>query len=245
MACKRYRSYREVFCMAFGKRTGYLIDGFIFTNCFFACVAYTILVSDFLQKAAEGLLGIVPDRVMLIVGNTCCFMLPLSHAKDLSALRYTSMMGLAIIAFVFMFMVSDCWKSEDSSRNLKAYAVHFNMGIFRTVALCTGAFQAHYNAPRIFKQLNGDLQAHVQTVVASFGTALTVYSLFAVAGLGLFGDRLVGNVLRNYDPDNAAIMRLCSSFGSRGFAMYESRLGTFHTKIRAFKAAQICTACKA
>jgi hypothetical protein len=27
-------------------------------------------------------------------------MLPLSHAKDLSALRYTSMMGLMIIAFV-------------------------------------------------------------------------------------------------------------------------------------------------
>lgn len=31
-----------------------------------------------------------------------CFMLPLSHAKDLSALRYTSMMGLLIIAFVHL-----------------------------------------------------------------------------------------------------------------------------------------------
>ena len=33
--------------------------------------------------------------------------------------------------------------------------------------------QAHYNAPRIFKQLHGDLAAHAQTVAASFGTALT------------------------------------------------------------------------
>jgi len=206
--CKRLRceTYREVFCMAFGKNTGVLIDGFICTNGFFACVAYTILVADFLQKAAEGLLGVVPNRVMLIACNTCCFMLPLSHAKDLSALRYTSMMGLLIIAFVFMFIVSDCWKSEDAPSNLKAHALHLNMGIFRTVALCTGAFQAHYNAPRIFKQLHGDLQAHAHTVVASFGTAFTVYSLFAVSGLGLFGDRLLGNVLRNYDPDNTAIM---------------------------------------
>lgn len=174
------RTYREVFCMAFGKNTGVLIDGFICTNGFFACisvhvsvrllyrssngepptplhlfqefchatwgVAYTILVADFLQKAAEGLLGVVPNRVMLIACNTCpsacrcanlgtsclqvlqvlqvtvgcngliwtpclqhcirwtrgCFMLPLSHAKDLSALRYTSMMGLLIIAFVHL-----------------------------------------------------------------------------------------------------------------------------------------------
>ena len=34
-------------------------------------VAYTILVADFLQKAAEGLLGVVPNRVMLIACNTC------------------------------------------------------------------------------------------------------------------------------------------------------------------------------
>lgn len=99
------RTYREVFCMAFGKNTGVLIDGFICTNGFFACisvhvpvrllyrssngepptplhlfqefchatwgVAYTILVADFLQKAAEGLLGVVPNRVMLIACNTC------------------------------------------------------------------------------------------------------------------------------------------------------------------------------
>eukprot|EP00913_Durusdinium_trenchii_P016740 g15736.t1 len=159
--CKQLRceSYREVFCKAFGQRFGLLIDGFIGTNCFFACVAYTILTADFLQKAAEGLLGTVPNRILLIICNTCCFMLPLSHAKDLSALRYTSMLGLA-----------------------------------------------HYNAPRIFKQLGGDLKAHAQTVVASFSTALTIYSVFAVSGLGLFGDELVGNVLRNYDPDNTAIM---------------------------------------
>ena len=34
-------------------------------------VAYTILVADFLQKAAEGLLGTVPNRVVLIICNTC------------------------------------------------------------------------------------------------------------------------------------------------------------------------------
>ncbi|CAK9026190.1 Putative sodium-coupled neutral amino acid transporter 7 (Solute carrier family 38 member 7) [Durusdinium trenchii] len=208
--CKQLRceSYREVFCKAFGQRFGLLIDGFIGTNCFFACVAYTILTADFLQKAAEGLLGTVPNRILLIICNTCCFMLPLSHAKDLSALRYTSMLGLVIVAFVCLGSLAELgWRrNRVCTPSYTAHALHLNMGIFRTVALCTGAFQAHYNAPRIFKQLGGDLKAHAQTVVASFSTALTIYSVFAVSGLGLFGDELVGNVLRNYDPDNTAIM---------------------------------------
>eukprot|EP00440_Ansanella_granifera_P055158 gb/GFBE01059797.1/.p1 GENE.gb/GFBE01059797.1/~~gb/GFBE01059797.1/.p1 ORF type:complete len:447 (+),score=104.64 gb/GFBE01059797.1/:1-1341(+) len=208
--CKKLRcqTYREVWCAAFGKQTGVVVDSFIMVNGFFACVAYTILIGDFLQKAIEALAGLQVSRIPLIWGNTCIFMLPLSHAKDLSALRYTSMMGLAIIGLVFMYIVADClgqW--ENSSANLKANAMRLNMGIFRTIACCTSAFQAHYNAPRIFKELDCNLQAHAKTVAASFGTAFMVYALFALAGLGLFGDVVLGNVLRNYNADgNTAIM---------------------------------------
>lgn len=202
--CKRLKcqTYREVWCKAFGPKTGILIDAFIVINGFFACVAYTILVADFLQKVAEGLLGKCPNRMFLIASNTCFFMLPLSHAKDLSALKFTSMICLVIIALVFLYVVSDCLgQFDDAATNVKAHTAHLDMGIFRTIAICTGAFQAHYNAPRIFKQLHCDLKAHTQAVVASFGTALSVYSVFALSGLGLFGNQLLGNVLRNYNAD--------------------------------------------
>jgi len=194
--------------MAFGKRTGGVVDAFIIVNGFFACVAYTILVSDFLQKALESIAGLHISRVFLIWGNTIVFMLPLSHAKDLSALRYTSMLGLAIIASVFLYIVSDSLSNfEGSMSNLKANAFRLDVGIFKTIAISTSAFQAHYNAPRIFGQLGRDLTAHRQTVVQSFGTAFLIYVCFALAGLGLFGDSLLGNVLRNYEADgNIAIM---------------------------------------
>ncbi|CAJ1433530.1 unnamed protein product, partial [Effrenium voratum] len=206
--CKRLRceTYREIWSAAFGRKSCAIIDGFIVVNGCFACVAYTILVADFLHKAMEGM-GMSPSRTVLILCNTCCFMLPLSHARDLSALRYTSMMGLAIIGFVILFIVLDCLESWDvASANLEAHVARLNLGIFRTIAICTGAFQAHYNAPRILKQLHGDLPAHGRTVLASFGTAFAVYAVFSLAGLGLFGDALLGNVLRNYDPDSVAIM---------------------------------------
>mmetsp|Transcript_49519 Transcript_49519/g.80300 ORF Transcript_49519/g.80300 Transcript_49519/m.80300 type:complete len:441 (+) Transcript_49519:82-1404(+) len=207
------QTYRDVWCVAFGKRTAFFVDSCILTNGFFACVAYTILVADFLQKALDGLAGWQVQRSPLILVITVVFMLPLSHAKDLTALRYTSMMGLAIIASVFCYVVSDCLGHfEASTVNWQANAVRLDMGIFKTVAISTSAFQAHYNAPRIFGQLNYDLGAHARTVVASFGTAFLVYASFAVAGLGLFGDALMGNVLRNYNAKgNTAI--LLSWFG--------------------------------
>lgn len=194
--------------MAFGKRTGGVVDAFIMVNGFFACVAYTILISDFLQKALESFAGLHTPRAALIWANTLVFMLPLSHAKDLSALKYTSMMGLAIIASVFLYIVSDCLSNfESSMSNIKANAFRLDMGIFQTIAISTSAFQAHYNAPRIFGQLGRDLTAHGQTVVQSFGAAFLIYACFALAGLGLFGDGVLGNVLRNYEADgNIAIM---------------------------------------
>jgi len=202
-------SYRGVFSAAFGKRAGDIVDICIMTNSLFACVAYNILVADFLQKAFEGLFGWeAVSRPLLIWGNTVMITLPLSHARNLSPLRYTSMLGLAIIAFVFLYVTSDFFSNfSEAKLNLQAHAARLDMGLFTTLALCTGAFQAHYNSPKFFKELGCDLKAHIQTVITSFCAAFTIYSLFAVSGLGLFGDGLLGNVLKNYPAEgNVAVL---------------------------------------
>jgi len=185
------------------------VDVCITVNSFFACVAYNILVADFLQKALEGLFGWVgAPRSLLIGASTACITLPLSHARNLSPLRFTSMAGLAIIGVVFLYIMSDfALNMELSKVNLKKHAVHLQIGLFSTLGMCTGAFQAHYNAPKIFQELGSNLGAHVRTVVLSFGTAFTFYAFFAVGGLGLFGDEVLGNVLKNYPAeDNTPIL---------------------------------------
>jgi len=209
--CQQFgcQTYRGVWSAAFGKRSGTLVDVCITVNGFFICVAYNILVADFLQKALEGLLGWEgAPRPLLIWTSTLAITLPLSHARNLSPLRYTSMLGLAIIGFVFLYVIRDfLWNFEAAKPRLHFHALRLDMGIFSTLALCTGAFQAHYNSPRIFKELGCNLEAHVQTVANSFGTAFVIYASFAVAGLGLFGDDLVGNVLKNYPAEgNVAVL---------------------------------------
>lgn len=169
-------------------------------NGFFACVGYTILVADFMQKALEGLAGWDVPRTLLITVNTALFFLPLSQARNLSSLRYTSVLGLSIISMVFLYVVSDSLTHVPSSMvNLKANAMRIDLGLFKMVAIGTTAFQAHYNAPAYFKQLDGNFESFVTTTRRSYATAFFVYLSFATAGVGLFGDRVLGNMLRNYE----------------------------------------------
>mmetsp|Transcript_89765 Transcript_89765/g.253134 ORF Transcript_89765/g.253134 Transcript_89765/m.253134 type:complete len:444 (+) Transcript_89765:84-1415(+) len=194
------KSYRGVWSAAFGKKSADIVDSCIVVECFFCCVAYDILVADFLQNSLEGLFGwnAVP-RSLLIWAPTLAITLPLSHARDLTPLRYTSILGLAIIALVFLYVMQDFMHNFDLAvKNLEAHAMRIDMGIFSTLALSTGAFQAHYNAPKFYRELGCDLGAHLRVTARSFGTAFVIYSMFAFAGLGLFGDAVLGNVLKNY-----------------------------------------------
>lgn len=196
-------SYRGVVSAAFGAEAGSAVDLCIMTNSFFACVAYNILVADFLQKSLEGLMGWtgVP-RPLLIWLNTIFITLPLSHARNLSPLRYTSLLGLAIIAGVWMKVIGDCLGQFDTSRlHIRDNLFRLDHGLFLTLAICTGAFQAHYNAPKFFRELGFDLRLHKRMVLLSYSTAFLVYSLFALSGVGLFGPRLLGNVLKNYPAE--------------------------------------------
>jgi len=204
-------SYRDVFGSAFGKRAGNMVDALICTNSFFACCSYNILVTDFLQKALEGLFGLVAfPRPMIVWFNTLLITMPLSHARNLSPLQYTSMMGIVIVGFVIMYVVSDfVFQFPDAHVNLKENKFRVDLGLFTTLAICTGAFQAHYNSPKFFRELGCDLEAHKWVVKRSFLLAFAIYSAFAVSGMGLFGKDLMGNVLKNYPAEGNVPVLMC------------------------------------
>jgi len=177
-------------------------DVCILLNGFFACVSYVILIVDFLQLALEGLFGWNVSRSALVWETTILFLLPLAHARNLSALRYTSIMGLAIIGMVFAYIVLDFLGGLGANvENLRGDLFRMDMGLFSTVAIATGAFKAHYNAPKFFQELGEDLKAHSQMVMISYCAAFAIYASFALAGLGLFGDKVLGNLLKNYSPE--------------------------------------------
>jgi len=209
--CQKMRceTYRDIGARALGPGMAVFIDASIVVNGFFACVSYVILVADFLQKALEGLFdwqGVARPPLIAVV--TVFFMLPLSHVRNLSPLRYTSMLGLCIIGLVWLYVIGDCLGNISMAlENLQENTFRLDMGIFSTIAISTGAFKAHYNAPRFFQELGSDLHSHVQTVILAYSAAFLLYASFALAGFGLFGSEVLGNVLRNYPSEgNRAIL---------------------------------------
>jgi amino acid permease len=118
------------------------------------------------------------------------------------------MLGLCIIGLVWLYVVGDFLGNISIAlENLQESTFRLDMGIFSTIAISTGAFKAHYNAPRFFQELGSDLHSHVQMVVQAYGAAFLLYASFALAGYGLFGSEVLGNVLRNYPSEgNRAIL---------------------------------------
>jgi len=167
-------------------------------------LAYNILIADFFQKAVDGLLGWADaSRSLLVWTSTLTMTLPLSHVRNLSRLNFTSVLGLAIIGVVVAYVLGDFLANLNLAHaNFGGNVARLDLGIFKTVAISNGAFQAHYNAPKIFNELGCDLRAHACASVLSFSAAFAIYSSFALAGLGVFGNSVEGNVLKNFSDGN-------------------------------------------
>jgi len=201
------KSYHEIMGKTLGPVAATAVNVCISVNSFFACTSYLVLVADFFQKALEGLFGWQDVSRSMLIMVSSIVPLALSHARNLEPLKYTSMMGLVIIALVFAYVVSHALgHPSHAMENLKDHAFRPTLGLFNSLALSTGAFQAHYNAPRIFNEVGGNLDAHKTTVKLSFGTAFTIYTVFALSGFGIHGKEVHGNVLKSFDPDDVCIL---------------------------------------
>jgi len=201
------KSYHEMMAKSIGPLAGTAVSACIATNSFFACTSYLVLVADFLQKALEGLFGWQDASRPMLILFSCIVPLVLSHARNLEPLKYTSLLGLLIIALVFAYVgVTAASNPGQVLENWKGHAVGFNLGLFSTLALSTGAFQAHYNAPRFYAEVGSRLDAHITTVKRSFGIAFLIYATFALCGFGLYGKEVHGNVLKSFDPDDVCIL---------------------------------------
>lgn len=192
-------TYRDLGAKSFGPLTALLIDLSIFLNAMFACLAYVILVLDFFEKSLPPLTGLEIPRWQILIVDTLVFILPLSLIKDLSPLRVPSMIGLLIIAYIFFYVLGDwVFQLDESISNFQSCFFEFRLGIFFSASVFTGAFKAHYNSPTFYRELGENLGAHARVVRNSYVSAFVLYSCFAIAGYGIFGSGVEGNILKNY-----------------------------------------------
>lgn len=197
-------SFGELWSKTFGRRSAWLADVSVLLNNSLACLAYCVLIGDFLSKALAGLLPNTPllhDRGADLVLVAALVLVPLSLLRDLAPLRFGSVAGLGATLYVFLLLVKDCSQDADLgsagavARNLAPARIDF----FQALALFSSAFMAHYNSPKFYSQLqNPSLPRFATLVGGAFGLALVVFILFGFCGFAIFGFAVEGNVLKNY-----------------------------------------------
>eukprot|EP00927_Polykrikos_kofoidii_P028959 TRINITY_DN25121_c0_g1_i1.p1 TRINITY_DN25121_c0_g1~~TRINITY_DN25121_c0_g1_i1.p1 ORF type:complete len:450 (-),score=47.01 TRINITY_DN25121_c0_g1_i1:35-1384(-) len=207
----RVNSFRELWEAAFGRSSAWIIDVVLFFTGYLTLVTYIVLIGDFTTKSFSGLLG--PDHVLSTnrwINQwtiTASILLPLSLAKDLTRLAFTSALGLGIMLYVFCIVIFDYWSNASAEWNDNVVLAELRFGCFEAVALYTHAFVAHYNAPKIFSELaNPTHERWFSMVALAYSLAFLVYAIFAWCGFSRFQGTVKGNVLRNYEPSFAILV---------------------------------------
>jgi len=215
LCCDRTKakSFGELWAKTFGQSSAWIVDLSIVANNGMACLAYCVLVGDFVSKALAGLLPsmtILHSRSVVLALVATCFLLPLSLLKDLAPLRFSSLAGLAATAYGFCLLVFDCSTKADVTspasavvRNMFPIRVDF----FAALAMFSSAFMAHYNSPKFYADLQDTSpKRFAQLVGLAYGLAFVAFFIFGFCGFALFGFSAQGNVLKNYGAEPKVLL---------------------------------------
>lgn len=183
---------------------------------FFSCIAYSLVITDSFGAIFRsfGLPLVFTTHLRVLLGMTCCVLLPLCLLRDLSSLSFTSLLGSAGMAYVTGFMA---WRYVDGTyapggkyyetldpRLRPIPGAELNMwtvNITTLILVCalSTAYIAHYNAPRFYHQLQERSPKRFNHVVAtSFGIAICLFLVAMCAGYLTFGSHSQGLILNNY-----------------------------------------------
>jgi len=198
-------SFGELWSKTFGAKSAWVADVAVLLNNGGACLAYCVLMGDFLSKALAGLLPGVPllhDRGADLVLVAAFVLVPLSLLRDLAPLRFGSVAGLGATLYVFLLLAGDCAANANifaPSGPVMKNMLPMRVDFFQALALFSSAFMAHYNSPKFYSQLQDNTLPRFAALVAgAFGLALAVFAVFGLCGFAVFGFAVEGNVLKNY-----------------------------------------------
>ena len=200
-------TYKELGESAIG--TGWPVELMKGLYTFGTCIAYMVLIGDFctglsaeispgdsvfLQRVHD----VFSDRTSATILIATVFCFPLSLLRSLNALRFTSLLAIACIAYTVLavagtFAFKYHFHVADSVR-----FTSFSPTVLGCLPLMGVSLTGHYNAPRLYYEMKDRSEAKFKVVVAgSITTCVVFYSLMALSGYLMFGDKVDGDILNN------------------------------------------------
>merc|ERR1719474_923445 len=198
---------------------------------FSTCLGFCILIPQFLQPAFSVMFGIqrfgFDDQMYILI--TAPFVLyPLCLLKDLSSLRFSSVIGIVAIFYSLGLFVYEAihhhqmgespGTASDPDAGLDAN--QWTVGIFIVINVASKANNCHYSLPPIYESLRDrSIKRMWFVMLVSYAIVTAIYVTFAFCGYYLFGTDSDANVLDNFGDEAGAavsVARLGTAFSIIG-----------------------------
>jgi len=222
--CHKYsaKSYRELWTEIIGHRYAFVTDVFICLNSLFGCLAGSLLIGSWLTLSLSNLFGSMFDNRVLNTLFAAMFVLfPLSMLRDLNALRYTSMAGVACKFVVVCFAVAEMglhWRTQNPKRTCQPIRVSGNctspevfaaqlwkpsINLLPAMNVIASTLMCHYNIPKMYAEFSGqDPRVFGWVVLFSIAFSGVSCGALGIAGLLRFGSEMPpGDLLGTFEHD--------------------------------------------
>jgi len=200
-------SVGQLILKALGERASLMFDTATGVAVLGACVSYVALVSELVPDILKlsflhGLKALPADIwTVLIFG---CVVMPICLLKDIGSLRYSSYIGFALSLYIVALTVSEAQGHTFPSGMM--WPTSFG-GIATASGIFNFSFVLHLNVVPLYNEIEkvheGDLPAArrimVRIIRGVVGLVVGLYLLFGLTGIQLYGSKVKGNLLNNYD----------------------------------------------
>uniref|UniRef100_A0A7S2Y2V6 Amino acid transporter transmembrane domain-containing protein n=2 Tax=Entomoneis paludosa TaxID=265537 RepID=A0A7S2Y2V6_9STRA len=225
-------TFKGLWSRAIGEKTSWIVDTMVFMNTFCVSIIYTGLLGDIFSALLKttNLPSALISRNSIILIVASCILLPLNLIRDLSALGFTSILGLVAVLYTVFFIVVRALDGTYALEPVGKFVAEglitlpsfekstwFNFDLNSLVLMSNLglAFIAHYNGPSYWKSLeNATSERFTKVALRAYTVLALIYVTTMVAGYSTFGDVCQGNILLNYSASDilSTLGRLATGF---------------------------------
>ncbi|EEC43594.1 predicted protein [Phaeodactylum tricornutum CCAP 1055/1] len=206
-------SYREAWKASVGEPSSWIPAWSVTLKTIFAVLAYSMILGETFQSLFLTA-GLAWSKTAVLTTITSVVLLPLCLLKNLSSLAPFSLLGSLGMLYTAVAMgiryfgkayVGSGKFAQDLPFNLQpAFGTIGASGVFNTqtsilVGMLSTAYMAHFNAPRIYAELeNNTVPRYLKVVASSFAISIGLFATMASLGFLTFGAHSSGLILNNY-----------------------------------------------
>ncbi|GMM32976.1 Avt7 protein [Saccharomycopsis crataegensis] len=176
-----------------------IFDLAIFLQCYGCCVSYLVIVGDLLPDLIK---HDSFQRSQAIL-SSAIIIFPLLYLKSLNSLKYTSMLGLAAIAYLFLLVVAHFVVGDVSSELKGEIRIIEPLGLvpmLSTFSIIVFAYTGHQNMYSVINESKDKSTKNILVIIVScVAISTTLFIIIGLAGYLTFGSNVSGNVILMYD----------------------------------------------